>query len=84
MADFGTLVLNRFIFRTFEASGTSKDAVVVTPLMEYVRSRRAAKSTPQVVWQSFVKALDTARRDQRGQLDACGNASRTHCIVFVH
>ncbi|XP_024390724.1 uncharacterized protein [Physcomitrium patens] len=29
------------------ASGTSKDAVVVTPLMEYVRSRRAAKSTPQ-------------------------------------
>ncbi|XP_024373687.1 uncharacterized protein [Physcomitrium patens] len=28
-------------------SGTSKDAVVVTPLMEFVRSRRAAKSIPQ-------------------------------------
>jgi regulator of nonsense transcripts 3 len=29
------------------ASGASKDSVVVTPLMEYVRLRRAAKSTPQ-------------------------------------
>lgn len=34
--------------RLIAASGASKDTVVVTPLMEYVRLRRAAKSTPQV------------------------------------
>ena len=35
-------------FGLIAASGASKDTVVVTPLMEYVRLRRAAKSAPQV------------------------------------
>ena len=35
------------------ASGGSKDTVIVTPLMEFVRLRRAAKSAPQVLLASW-------------------------------
>jgi hypothetical protein len=32
------------------ASGAAKDPVIVTPLMEFVRQRRAARFAPQVLF----------------------------------